>query len=48
VGLDNVEVAAATARGVMVVNAPTSNIVSAAERILNAIDIVLDSEEYIS
>ncbi len=31
VGLDNVEVAAATARGVMVVNAPTSNIVSAAE-----------------
>jgi D-3-phosphoglycerate dehydrogenase len=32
VGLDNVEVAAATARGVMVVNAPTSNIVSAAEQ----------------
>jgi D-3-phosphoglycerate dehydrogenase len=31
VGLDNVEVAAATKRGVMVVNAPTSNIVSAAE-----------------
>jgi len=31
VGLDNVEVAAATERGVMVVNAPTSNIVSAAE-----------------
>jgi len=31
VGLDNVEVAAATARGVMVVNAPTSIIVSAAE-----------------
>jgi D-3-phosphoglycerate dehydrogenase len=31
VGLDNVEVAPATARGVMVVNAPTSNIVSAAE-----------------
>ncbi|HJP78599.1 MAG TPA: phosphoglycerate dehydrogenase [Pseudonocardiaceae bacterium] len=31
VGLDNVEVPAATARGVMVVNAPTSNIVSAAE-----------------
>ena len=30
VGLDNVEVPAATARGVMVVNAPTSNIVSAA------------------
>jgi D-3-phosphoglycerate dehydrogenase / 2-oxoglutarate reductase len=31
VGLDNVEVPAATARGVLVVNAPTSNIVSAAE-----------------
>ncbi|GAA5109116.1 phosphoglycerate dehydrogenase [Haloechinothrix salitolerans] len=31
VGLDNVEVSAATERGVMVVNAPTSNIVSAAE-----------------
>ncbi|NUT03343.1 MAG: phosphoglycerate dehydrogenase [Hamadaea sp.] len=32
VGLDNVDSAAATARGVMVVNAPTSNIVSAAEQ----------------
>jgi D-3-phosphoglycerate dehydrogenase len=32
VGLDNVEVPAATAKGVMVVNAPTSNIVSAAEQ----------------
>ena len=32
VGLDNVDVSAATARGVMVVNAPTSNIVSAAEQ----------------
>ncbi|GAA3340075.1 phosphoglycerate dehydrogenase [Amorphoplanes nipponensis] len=32
VGLDNVDVNAATARGVMVVNAPTSNIVSAAEQ----------------
>ena len=31
IGLDNVDVAAATARGVMVVNAPQSNIVSAAE-----------------
>lgn len=31
VGLDNVDSAAATARGVMVVNAPTSNITSAAE-----------------
>jgi D-3-phosphoglycerate dehydrogenase / 2-oxoglutarate reductase len=32
VGLDNVEVPAATERGVMVVNAPTSNIVSTAEQ----------------
>ncbi|MBO0871269.1 MAG: phosphoglycerate dehydrogenase [Micromonosporaceae bacterium] len=32
VGLDNVDVPAATARGVMVVNAPTSNIISAAEQ----------------
>lgn len=32
VGLDNIQVADATARGVMVVNAPTSNIVSAAEQ----------------
>ena len=31
VGLDNVDVRAATQNGVMVVNAPTSNIVSAAE-----------------
>jgi D-3-phosphoglycerate dehydrogenase len=31
IGLDNVDVAAATERGVMVVNAPQSNIVSAAE-----------------
>jgi D-3-phosphoglycerate dehydrogenase len=31
VGLDNIDVAAATQAGVMVVNAPTSNIVSAAE-----------------
>ncbi|MEM1332382.1 MAG: phosphoglycerate dehydrogenase [Actinomycetota bacterium] len=31
IGLDNVDVAAATAQGVMVVNAPQSNIVSAAE-----------------
>ncbi|MGK2879680.1 MAG: phosphoglycerate dehydrogenase [Mycobacterium sp.] len=34
VGLDNVDVAAATARGVLVVNAPTSNIHSAAEHAL--------------
>ncbi len=32
VGLDNVDVEAATARGVMVVNAPTSNILSVAEQ----------------
>src|ERR671939_11950 len=32
VGLDNVDVKAATQAGVMVVNAPTSNIVSAAEQ----------------
>ena len=31
VGLDNVDVAAATTQGIMVVNAPTSNITSAAE-----------------
>ncbi|MFP5369690.1 MAG: phosphoglycerate dehydrogenase [Actinomycetes bacterium] len=31
IGLDNVDVGAATERGVLVVNAPTSNIVSAAE-----------------
>ncbi len=31
IGLDNVDVAAATRRGIMVVNAPQSNIVSAAE-----------------
>src|SRR5688572_26205884 len=31
IGLDNVDVEAATARGVLVVNAPQSNIVSAAE-----------------
>ncbi len=31
IGLDNVDVAAATSRGVMVVNAPQSNIISAAE-----------------
>ncbi len=32
IGLDNVDVAACTARGVLVVNAPLSNIVSAAEQ----------------
>jgi len=34
VGLDNVDVAAATERGVMVVNAPLSNVLSAAEQTL--------------
>src|SRR4051794_19414254 len=32
IGLDNVDVGAATRRGVMVVNAPQSNILSAAEQ----------------
>ncbi len=32
IGLDNVDVSAATARGVLVVNAPQSNIISAAEQ----------------
>ncbi|MGZ6885960.1 MAG: phosphoglycerate dehydrogenase [Acidimicrobiia bacterium] len=32
IGLDNVDVAAATQRGVMVVNAPQSNVISAAEQ----------------
>ena len=40
VGLDNVDVDAATAAGVMVINAPTSNIVSAAEL---AITLILSS-----
>src|SRR6187431_41417 len=34
IGLDNVDVEAATRRGVMVVNAPQSNIISAAEQTL--------------
>ena len=45
VGLDNVDVAAATARGVMVANAPTSNIVSAAE---HAIALLLASARNIA
>ena len=45
VGLDNVDVAAATTAGVMVVNAPTSNIVSAAEL---AIGLLLASARHIS
>ncbi|CAB4775197.1 MAG: phosphoglycerate dehydrogenase [Actinobacteria bacterium] len=45
VGLDNVDVPAATAAGVMVVNAPTSNIVSAAEL---AIGLLISSARFIS
>ncbi len=45
VGLDNIDVDAATAAGVMVVNAPTSNIVSAAEL---AVALLLASARNIS
>lgn len=45
VGLDNVDIPAATAAGVMVVNAPTSNIVSAAEL---AIALLLASARFLS
>jgi D-3-phosphoglycerate dehydrogenase len=45
VGLDNVDIPAATTAGVMVVNAPTSNIVSAAEL---AIALLLASARHIS
>lgn len=45
VGLDNVDVPAATNAGVMVVNAPTSNIVSAAEL---AIGLLIASARFIS
>ncbi|MCZ2859801.1 phosphoglycerate dehydrogenase [Blastococcus sp. VKM Ac-2987] len=44
IGLDNVDVAAATERGVMVVNAPTSNIVSAAE---HAVALLLAAARHI-
>ena len=44
VGLDNVDVGAATKAGVMVVNAPTSNIVSAAE---HAVALVLATARHI-
>lgn len=44
VGLDNVDVPAATARGVLVVNAPTSNIVSAAE---HAVALLLATARHI-
>lgn len=45
VGLDNIDVATATQRGVMVVNAPTSNIVSAAEL---AIALMLAAARHVS
>ncbi|MEY4197825.1 MAG: hypothetical protein RLZZ477_410 [Actinomycetota bacterium] len=45
VGLDNVDIPAATSAGVMVVNAPTSNIVSAAEL---AIALLLASARHVS
>jgi D-3-phosphoglycerate dehydrogenase len=45
VGLDNVDIPSATTAGVMVVNAPTSNIVSAAEL---AIALLLASARHIS
>ncbi len=45
VGLDNVEIPAATSAGIMVVNAPTSNIVSAAEL---AISLLLASARFIA
>ena len=44
VGLDNVDIPAATTAGVMVVNAPTSNIVSAAEL---AISLILASARFV-
>lgn len=45
VGLDNVDVRAATQQGVMVVNAPTSNIVSAAEL---AVALMLAAARHVS
>ena len=45
VGVDNVDIPAATAAGIMVVNAPTSNIVSAAEL---AISLLMASARFIS
>ncbi len=44
VGLDNIDVPAATARGVMVINAPQSNIVSAAE---HAVGLLLAAARHI-
>ena len=45
VGLDNVDVPAATRRGVMVVNAPTANVVSAAEL---AIALLLSAARHVA
>ena len=45
VGLDNVDVRAATQAGVMIVNAPTSNIVSAAEL---AVALMLAAARHVS
>jgi D-3-phosphoglycerate dehydrogenase len=45
IGLDNVDIPAATARGVMVVNAPQSNIVSAAEQ---AVALLLASARHLA
>ena len=45
VGLDNVDVKQATQSGVMVVNAPTSNIISAAEL---AVALMLDAARHVS
>lgn len=45
VGVDNVDIPAATAAGIMVVNAPTSNIVSAAEL---AISLLMASARFVS
>ena len=43
VGLDNVDIKAATKAGVMVVNAPTSNIISAAELAIGQSWLFLDT-----
>ena len=45
IGLDNVDVPAATERGVLVVNAPTSNIVSAAE---HAVALLLAAARHVA
>ena len=47
IGLDNVDVAHATSRGVMVVNAPQSNILSAAEQTMALLAELGDEDELI-